>query len=44
MTWQVIVAFIAGAVISGVISGIVAYKMGRKAEYDRYSYIRRRLP
>ena len=44
MTWQVIVAFIAGAIISGVITGVVAYKMGRKTEYNRYSYIRRRLP
>ena len=44
MTWQVIVVFIAGAIISGVITGIVAYKKGRKAEYDRYSYMRRRVP
>ena len=44
MTWQIIVAFIVGAIVGGTITGIVAYKKGRKDEYARYRYFRMRIP
>ncbi len=40
MIWQVVVAFIVGLVVGGIIFGIIGYRKGVKDEYDNHRHSR----
>ena len=40
MTWQVVVAFISGLIVGGIIFGIIGYKRGVKKEHNSWRHFR----